>query len=210
MKDIHQILSGKWEDGTRPIDIYNLYISKNPQSYLEQLIGGLQSTNSRIRNGCAELTSLLSENRPDLLYPHIDLFLRNLTAKEKVLLWEAVCTLGNLAKVDRDQKTAAAIDSMIGFLKNKSIVLQVHSLRALGKIAKAQSDKAVTILDAILEVTEFFPGNRVGFIIEVMDYFLERKELLPKVKELIEKYLDSEIKVVARKANQIYKRLPST
>jgi len=127
-----------------------------------------------------------------------------------VLRWEAVCTLGNLTKIDKDQKAGAAIDLMISYLKDKSIVLQVHSLRALAKIAKSQSDKAALILDAILGATKFFPGNRVGFIIEVMDYFLERKELLPKVKGLIEKYLESEVKVVARKARQIYKRLPST
>jgi hypothetical protein len=113
LKDIFELLNGKWDDGTRPKDIYELYISKNPEEYVEKIIEGLQSDTRKVQSGCAELASLLSEHNPELLYSHIDLFLKNLDAKAPVLRWEAVCTLGNLASVDKKKKNPKASQSDI-------------------------------------------------------------------------------------------------
>ena len=98
--DLHEILLGKWEDGTRPKDLYANHISKEPSKYLDSIIKGLTSDQKRIQSGCAELASLLSEEKPELLYPHIEMFVSNLDAKEPVLRWEAVCTIGNLVQID--------------------------------------------------------------------------------------------------------------
>jgi hypothetical protein len=144
-KDIRQLLAGKWEDGTRPKDVYLLSVSKTPQAYLDTLVRGLRSTEARVRDGCAEIASLLSEDRPELLYPFVNLFLNNLEAKEPVLRWEAVCTLGNLAAVDKHHKIQAAVGRIVPHLQHKSIVLQGHSVRALGKIARANPDKGAEV-----------------------------------------------------------------
>ena len=39
-KNILERLDGKWIDGTRPKDIYELYVSKNPTDYTETTITG--------------------------------------------------------------------------------------------------------------------------------------------------------------------------
>ena len=83
-KDIHGLLAGKWENGTRPKDVYALYVSKTPEAYLDTIISGFQSPEARVRDGCTILASLLSEYRPALLYPFVDLFLNNLDSREPV------------------------------------------------------------------------------------------------------------------------------
>ena len=148
--NIFKILDGKWEDGTRPKDLYNLYISKEPMQYIGFILAGLEGDKRKVQSGCAELASLLSEDKPELLYPHIDFFIQNLTSKAPVLRWEAVCTLGNLAKVDENEKIRTSVDTVIGFLNDKSIVLQGHSVRALVKIVSKFPDLAPKILENLL------------------------------------------------------------
>ncbi|MFX1265526.1 MAG: hypothetical protein ACFFH0_09110 [Promethearchaeota archaeon] len=205
--DIHRTLAGKWEDGTRPKDLYKMYILEDPSAYLDDIIQGLGSEERRVQSGCAELASLLSEDVPDLLYPHVELFVSNLEAKAPVLRWEAVCTLGNIASVDNLEKTPKQIGKFTKFLSDKSIVLQGHSVRALTKIARAFPEVDSDVLEALLSHTEKFPGNRIGFIIEAMEPFASNPEFETRVKEFVEPFLESEIKSVVKKARKVMKSL---
>ncbi|MFW9933361.1 MAG: hypothetical protein ACFFDR_11955 [Candidatus Thorarchaeota archaeon] len=207
MIDLHEILLGKWEDGTRPKDLYANHIAKEPKKYLDSIIKGLGSDQKRIQSGCAELGSFLSEDRPELLYPYIDLFMNNLEAKEPVLRWEAVCTIGNLAEVDGAGKVLNQLNSIIAFLDDKSIVLQGHAVRALTKIVKKHPERGKQVLDALVSARAKFPGNRVGFLVEAMGFFA----LLPKDRsralEFAKEYIDSDIKSVATKAKKAVREL---
>jgi hypothetical protein len=51
-----------------------------------------------------------------------------------------------------------------------------------------------------------FSGNRVGFVIEAMEYFIAYENLRPKIREFVEPYVDIDVKVVARKAKKILRK----
>ncbi|MFQ5831338.1 MAG: HEAT repeat domain-containing protein [Candidatus Thorarchaeota archaeon] len=203
--DIHRALAGKWEDGTRPKDLYNMHISEKPTAYLDDIIKVLDSEERRVQSGCAELASLFSGDKPDLLYPHVEVLVANLEAQAPVLRWEAVCALGNLASVDKQNKTPALIGRIADFLSDKSIVLQGHSVRALAKIAGAFPETASEILEMLLSQTEYFPGNRIGFIVEAMEPFVGNPEFAPRVKKFVEPFLSSDVKSVVKKARKVMK-----
>ena len=205
--DLHKVLDGKWEDGTRPKDLYKLYISEHPEKYSETIAEGLRGDNRRIQNGCAELASLLSEKYPKSLYSHMPLFIENLRAKEPVLRWEAACTIGNLAAVDKDKQIPAHLPVLFEFLHDKSIVLQGHSVKALAKCAKVYPEKAPEIFKKLTGAKENFPGNRIGYLIEAMDAFAKDDALKKKVIRFVEAYKDSDIKSVAKKAEKVLKKL---
>lgn len=207
MIDLHEILLGKWEDGTRPKDLYANHIAKEPKKYLDSIIKGLGSDQKRIQSGCAELGSFLSEDRPELLYPHIDLFMNNLEAKEPVLRWEAVCTIGNLAEVDGAGKVLNQLNSIIAFLDDKSIVLQGHAVRALTKIVKKHPERGKQVLDALVSARAKFPGNRVGFLVEAMGFFAPLPKDRSKALEFAKEYVDSDIKSVSTKAKKAVREL---
>jgi hypothetical protein len=59
-RDILAVLADKWEDGTRPADLYAGQIAARPRDYLDAILAGLASKNKRVQGGCAELASLLS------------------------------------------------------------------------------------------------------------------------------------------------------
>jgi hypothetical protein len=205
--DIHACLAGKWDDGTRPKDLFARHIRERPEKHVAAIIAGLSSGSRRVENGCAELASLLSEERPELLYPYVDLFVGNLGSKEKVLRWEAVCTLGNLARVDDDGRVPPQIPTMAGFLRDKSIVLQGHAVRALAKIAAAHHQNAGRIFEALVGAADAFPRNKVGFVIEAMEPFVALGGFEDRVCRFVEPFAESEVKVVARKAGKVLRSL---
>lgn len=206
---ILELLGGKWEDGTRPKDLFAFHVSKDPAGYVADILRGLASEDRKVQGGCAELASLLSEKEPKLLYPHMALFQANLDAKEPILRWEAVCTLGNLVAVDGRGLIRGSVDSIRGLLGHKSIVLQGHAVRALGKIAAAFPDLAPQVLDSLLAAKDEFPGNRVGYIVEAMAAFVGDDKLVPKIRRFVEPLSKSEIASVASKAQRVLKRLPT-
>ena len=206
-RDILAVLADKWEDGTRPADLYAEQIAARPRDYLDAILSGLASKNKRVQGGCAELASLLSAEHPALLYPHVDVFVANLGAKAPILRWEAVCTLGNLAKVDRKKVLPEHVDTMAGLLASQSIVLQGHAVRALAKIAQQYPALAGRILAALLRSEPRFPGSRVGYVVEAMEAFASRPSLAPTVRGFLARHAESEHAPVARKAKRALKMM---
>ena len=201
------ILSGKWEDGTRPKDIYTEYISENRREYLPVIIDGLGHGDKRVQNGCSELASLIAIDEPKLIYPYLDLFIEKLDAKAPVQRWEAVNVIGLLAKVDTENSIPEYIPLIIPFLEEKSIVLANYAAQSLSMIAKEYPESAENIFDTLIAKSPLFTDNKIGFIIEYMTYFMGYESLRPRIRNFVEPYTRSEIGVVKRKARKTVKEL---
>lgn len=205
-----EVLDSKWDDGSRPKDLFDRHIAKSPTPYASDIIAGLTSKARKVQNGCAELASLLSEKHPELLYDHFDLFEANLGSKAKVLRWEAVCTIGNLARIDREGRCRKVMPAIAPLLQNESIVLQGHAVRALTKVAVAFPDVAPSILDKLIAAGPSFPGNRVGYLVEAMGAFGNEPALAKKARKFAGEHAESEIRSVATKARKALKALAAT
>jgi HEAT repeat protein len=205
--DLLAMLAGKWEAGRRPADLYESFIAARPSDYLPALLTGLAGKDKRVKGACAEILSRVSESHPAIVYPHLELFVKSLAAKEPILRWEAVCTVGHLATVDARKAIAPHVPVMVSLLADKSIVLQGHAVRALGKVAVANPTLAPAILRALIASVKHFPGTRVGYIVEAMESFASIKGLTGTVKEFLEPYCGSEHAPVARKANKAMKKV---
>lgn len=200
-------LAGKWEEGTRPKDLFRKQIAAQAEEYVPQIIAGLQGSDKKVQNGCAELASLMSEENPQALYAHHELFVHNLAAKEPVLRWEAVCTLGNFAAADKKKVLPAQLPKLFPLLKDKSIVLQNHTVQALTKIGAVYILEAEKILTQLLAHTKHFPGNRVGFIVEALARLVTVLPLRSQIRKFAETQSRSKTAVVAKKATKLLKLL---
>ena len=205
-EDILKLLEGKWEPGTRPANLYERLVLPRPAAYVDVVLQGLASKNKRVQGGCAELASRLSADHPELLYPHIGVFTRNLHAKAPILRWEAVCTIGNLAAVD-EKIIPHEVDAMKALLSDKSIVLQGHAVRALEKVAARHKKLAPGILSALIDAAPHFPGSRVGYIVEATLSFTASAALVPAIRRFVEPYAKSAHAPVVRKAKRVLKRI---
>ena len=67
---------------------------------LPSIIEGLKADKARVKYGCAKTLRLISEQRPDRLYPFFDCFVHLLDHENKILQWEAIFVLSQLARAD--------------------------------------------------------------------------------------------------------------
>lgn len=208
--DVHELLRGPRDETTRPKALFALHISKQPAVYVKALVEGLSSRERRVQGGCAELCSLLSEAEPGALAEHVDLFIAHLDAREPILRWEAVCTVGNLVSVDREGRIPKTVARITRFLDDESIVLQGHAVRALAKIAQAHPSTAAAILRALVASRDRFPGSRVGYLVEAMEAFTGEDRLRADARAFAECFVESDINPVRTKARRAMKKLASS
>lgn len=109
--------------------------------------------------------------------------------------------------MDEEKKILSILPALYPLLGHKSIVLANHTVQALAKIAEYNKEKAEEILDQLVKNAPLFKKTTVGFIIDAVSRFKDYDELVPKVKEFVAPYLESDMKVVARKAKRTMKKL---
>ncbi len=123
----------------------------NPQLFSE-IAEGLKAEKPRVKYGCAKALRLISEQRPDLLYPHFDLFVRLLDHENKILQWDAAFVLSHLARVDVDDKFAAILDRYFSPIVGPVMITAANVIQGGARIARAKPQLAERIAAEVLKV----------------------------------------------------------
>ena len=74
-------------------------VRANPD-LIPEVLSGVSSSKAAVRYGCAKVLMDLSQEQPERLYPYMDSFLALLDSKYRILVWNAMAIIANLAKVD--------------------------------------------------------------------------------------------------------------
>jgi len=94
----------------------------------------------------------LSEEHPEKLYPHMDSFVNLLDSKYRILTWNAMAIIANLAKVDADKKFDAIFDKYYSFLDDAYMVTVAKVVGNSAKIALAKPYLTQKITNELLKV----------------------------------------------------------
>lgn len=119
---------------------------------LPQLLEGVSSSKASIRYGCAKVLTGLSEVHPAKLYPFMDSIIDLLDSKYRILIWNALAIIANLAKVDEDKKFDAAFDKYYSFVNDEYMVTVANVVGHSSKIALAKPYLIDKITDELLKV----------------------------------------------------------
>lgn len=121
-------------------------------SLLPMLLNGVSSQKATIRYGCAKILLDLSADYPAKLYPHMDTFVALLGGKYRILTWNAMVILANLAQVDKKQKFEAIFDRYYSYLNDQYMVTVANVVDNSGKIALAKPHLIPKITENLLKV----------------------------------------------------------
>jgi hypothetical protein len=94
----------------------------------------------------------LSEEHPEKLYLHMDSFINLLDSKYRILTWNAMAIIANLAKVDADKKFDAIFDKYYSFLDDAYMVTVANVVGNSAKIALAKPYLNQKITNELLKV----------------------------------------------------------
>jgi len=67
-------------------------VLKNPK-LIEVLISTIDSEKGSIKFGCEKIVRLLSEKKPELVYPYFDFLVKLLDSENSFLKWGAIITI---------------------------------------------------------------------------------------------------------------------
>jgi hypothetical protein len=121
---------------------------------LPVLLEGTGSAKAAVRYGCAKVLMDLSAEHPERLYPYIDEFIALLDSKYRILTWNALAIVANLAAVDGDKKFDASFDKYYGFLDNEYMVTVANTVGNSAKIALAKPYLIPRITAELLKVED--------------------------------------------------------
>jgi len=93
-----------------------------------------------------------SEEYPEKIYPHMDSFINLLDSEYRILKWNAIAIIANLAKVDEDKKFDAIFDKYYVLLNDAYMVTVANVVRKSSKIALAKPYLTQKITNELLKV----------------------------------------------------------
>jgi hypothetical protein len=184
-------------------------------SLLPTLLTGLSSPKAAIRYGCAKILMDLCAEYPEKLYPYIDNFVALLGSKYRILTWNAMAIIANLAKVDKEQKFDAVFDRYYGFLNGEYMVTVANVVGNSGKIALAKpylvpkiTEKLLTVenLSVTPHLTEECKRVIAEHAIGAFDLFFDKIKQKEKVLAFVERQLNSSRSTLRVQAENFLKK----
>jgi hypothetical protein len=182
---------------------------------LPEVLDGISSSKAAIRYGCAKVLTDLSEEQPEKLYPYMDSFINLLSSKYRILTWNAMAILANLARVDKDKKFDAIFDKYYSFLNDEYMVTVANVVGHSGKIALAKPHLIQKITNELLKVenisttphlTEECKRVIAETAIKSFDLFFDKIDAKEKVISFVKRHLDSPRRTLRIEAENFLKR----
>ena len=187
---------------------------KNPR-WSEELTRGLEADKARIKYGCAKALRIVSQERPELLYPHFDFFVRLLDNENKILQWEAAFVLSQLARVDTDDKFAAIFDKYFSPIIGPTMITAANVIRGGARIGQAKPHLADRIAAEVLKVsraryqTAECRNVAIGHAILALGDFFDLLNNPRRVLHFVRKQITNSRPATCKKAAQFLKRVQS-
>jgi hypothetical protein len=116
------------------------------------IIEGLKADQAPVKYGCAKALRILSEQRPDLLYPHFDFFVGLLDHENKIFQWDAAFVLSQLARADDEDRWAAIFDKYFSLITGPVMITAANVIQGGARVAQAKRHLAERIAAEVLKV----------------------------------------------------------
>jgi hypothetical protein len=119
------------------------------------LIYGLSSEDKRVKYRSAKVLKMLSEEYPKMLKEHIDFFIKLLETENTIIKWNTILILGNLAKVDAENKINKILVTFYRLLNAGVMITANNTIISLGKIAEAKQELRGNITLELLNIEKY-------------------------------------------------------
>jgi hypothetical protein len=179
---------------------------------LSVLIDGMKAKPGSVKFGCEKVLRIISQKRPEMVYPHFMRIAEFLDSDNKILTWGAICTLANLAPVDRERHFLSLFDRYYRPIPGPDMIAAANVIGRSPKIARAYPELAERIKDEILKVQKAkykTPECRnvvIGQAIDALEAFYDLIEDTRSVVTFVKKQIRNPRKAVAAKAKAFLKR----
>jgi len=148
---------------------------------LQELMKGLLSKDSTIRQNSFKTLEIISEREPEFLYPKWDYFQKMLFSKNNYHKYIAIYLLANLTKVDNENKFNAIFEDYFSILAGDKVMIASHVALNSSKIALNKPELQDRIIDKLLNIDNIHIGRQKEL---VKSYIIEAlRKMYPEIKD---------------------------
>lgn len=186
-------------------------VMKKP-GLLSEVFEGLGSDKARIKYGCVKVLRLISEKKPEILYPRMDFFSDLLDSDNNFLKWGAIHTIANLAAADSERRFEVIFDKYFAPIPGPELIPAGNVIGGAAKIALAKPELSDRIAKEMLKVekakykTAECRNVAMGHAIKSFDLFFDQIKDKEPVIKLIKKQLKNTRNATRKKAEKFLKK----
>ncbi len=186
----------KYNLDKKDVDIENLGKKAiNDNELLQELMEGILSKDNTIRQNSFKTLEIISEEKPEFLYPKWDYFSQMLISKNNYHKYIAIYLLANLTAVDKENKFESVFDEYFGILGGDKAMTASHVALNSSKIALNKPELQERIIDMLLNIDEIHQGKQTEMIkayaIESLEKIYSKIDDEERVKEFVKAQLES-------------------
>ena len=185
-------------------------VVKNPQ-LIPMLLIMVSSDITRVKFRSIKVLSIVSGINPEILYQHIDFFIKILDNDNKVIMWNAMDIIANLSAVDSQERIKGIFEKFYDFIYEESMITAGHVVDNSWKIAKAKPEYQNRITDKLLELEKIPRDGEcqniiLGKAILSFDKYFDEIQNKKEVISLVERQLNNPRNATKVKAERLLKR----
>lgn len=179
---------------------------------VEALLEGLGARELRLKYGSAKVLHAVSLSDPAALYPAFDRFVALLSGRNKVLRWEAIRILGNLAAIDTENRFEGLLERYLSPIPGPELIAAANTIQGAASVAKANPKLAKRIVREFLKVeqgryeTPECRNVALGQVIEALDGLLGVIEDKSPVLAFVKRQLENPRVSTQKKAKRILEK----
>jgi hypothetical protein len=184
---------------------------------IEKLVVALQVEQGAKKYAYEKALRLISERRPELIYPYFDVFCRLLDSGNNFLKWGAIRTIANLTAVDAGNKFNAIFQKYFSPIAGPTMITAANIMGSAAVITAAKPMLVDSITNEILKVEKAkyqakgrpSPECRnvaIGHAINALDKFFNMVSDKPAVISFVKRQLKNTRKPVAKKAENFIRK----
>jgi hypothetical protein len=131
---------------------------------ISQYLDGLLSKNETYRYNCFKVLNVVSEKKPELLYPYWNFFINHLNSDNNYHQMSAVIIIANIIAVDKEQRFEDIFDSFYENLKSEKTIVPIYIIKTSGKIIKYKPHLKGKITDLLINIEKIHPGKQIELV----------------------------------------------
>ncbi len=184
---------------------------------IPELVNALQTEKSAKKYACEKILRIVSERRPDLIYPHFEAFINLLDCENNFLKWGAIMTVANLTAADKEKKFESIFGKYFDPISGPTMVTAANIIGSSVTIVRSKPALADAVIKEILRVEKakyrmkgsISPECRnvaIGHAIDSFEKLFGQIGNKADVTAFVKRQLKNPRKQVAKKAEQFLRR----
>lgn len=191
-------------------------VIENPPM-LKSFIEIVQTETSSVKFACTKAIRLVSEQRPEMVYPYFEDIAIWLHHDNSFIKWDAILILSNLASVDFDNRFEAIYEDYFALIHDPQMITAANVAGNAWKIVLAKPELENDITRRLLEVLQVVYMNKgepspecncivCGQVLECFEHYFEQSSNQALMIKFAQEQFGSNRKTVAKTAEKFLRR----